>query len=239
MRGIDTYQEAGNDAELNELFQKHRVLVMKIAKHYKRRLPSHIEYEDLLQSGFIGLIEAKRLFKLNMGATFETFASLKIRGSIVDSLRKNSFASRDTIKNMKRVSAAINRLEQQKQQPPTAEEIARELDMSLDEYWKLTQQINISHVVDIESVQGENIGGDSDDNPDKIAEQQELKEKILNILHKLPEKERLILSLYYLEELTLKQIAEIIELTEARVSQLHSQAIARIQSKLDVVTTEE
>lgn len=233
MQGIEFYKENSDNLQLEQFVLEYRPLVRKIALHIKRRLPSHIELDDLLQSGFIGLLEARKHFKTNAGASFETYASIRIRGSIIDALRKNSWGTREAIKNMRKIGDAISRLEQRSQKQPTAEEIANELGITHEEHIKICQQISVCNVISLDMVENdESMLGEENANPDSITQENEIKLYIKEILTTLPEKEQLVLSLYYIEEFTFKQIGEILDLTEARICQLHSQAISRIQTKL-------
>lgn len=233
MQGVDFYEENAGNATLEQFVLEYKPLVKKIALHIKRRLPSHIDLEDLLQAGFVGLLEARKHYKYDQGATFETFASSRIRGSIIDSLRRNSWGTRETIRYMRQIGDAISRLEQRGQKQPTTEEIAAELGITVDEHVKMCQQISLCNVISLDFIDGEDVlPGDEDDNPMIITQKEEVLKEIKSILHTLPEREQLILSLYYVEEFTFKQIGEILELTEARICQLHSQSISKIQHKV-------
>ncbi len=235
MQGVNFYQQNdGNDLLLEQFILKYRPLVKKISLYMKRRLPSHIELEDLIQSGFVGLLEAKQHYKDNMGASFETYASIRIRGAIIDALRKNSWGSREVLKNMKRISEAITKLEQLLQQQPSTEQIATELGVSIEEYLEMCKQISVCSVISLDLVDTDNqLPGEDAENPQEITQKDEMQARIKALLTHLPEREQLVLSLYYLEEFTFKQIGEILSLTEARICQLHSQAIAKIQTQVD------
>lgn len=233
VQGIEFYEQTADNNSLEQFVLEHRSLVRKIALHIKRRLPSHIDVEDLLQSGFIGLLEARKSYKDNMGASFETFASIRIRGAIIDSLRKNSWGTREAVKNMRLIGDAITRIEQRNHKQPTTEEIAQELGITPEEHIKICQQISVCNVISLDVMDNEDAQfGNYEQDPEELTEKEEMKEKIKETLTLLPEKEQIILSLYYIEEFTFKQIGEILDLTEARICQLHSQAISRIQSKL-------
>lgn len=233
MQGIDIYEENADAQLLEEFVQNHRALVKKIALHVKRRLPSHIELEDLLQSGFIGLLEARQNYKKDMGTTFETFASIRIHGAIIDSLRKNSWATRESLKNMRLISDAISRIEQRNQKQASSEEVAAELGISLEEHDAICSQISICNVLSLDAIDKDNaLFGDEAEDPELITQQDEMIGHIKELLSTFPEREQLVLSLYYLEEFTFKQIGEILGLTEARICQLHGQAIAKLQTRI-------
>ncbi|MHB1946992.1 MAG: sigma-70 family RNA polymerase sigma factor [Gammaproteobacteria bacterium] len=234
MQGVDVYEENANADDLIEQFVlDHQALVRKIALYIKRRLPSHIELDDLLQAGLVGLLEAREHFKPGSGATFVTFASIRIRGAIIDYLRKNSWVSRETIKNMRMVSEAINKIEQRNKTQATSELIAAELEITMEEYSEMLLDISICNMMSLNDIDENDsyLKNDVSD-PEEILQGENLQEHLKDILMTLPEREQLVLSLYYVEELTLKQIGEVLELTEARVCQLHSQAIARVRTKM-------
>lgn len=231
MHNINAYEET--EEGLEQFVLEYRSLVKKIVLFIKRRLPSNIEYDDLLQSGLIGLLEARQNYKTGMGASFETFASIRIRGAIIDSLRKNSWVSRETIKNMRRVSDAISKIEQRDQKQATTEDIAKELGLSVEEHFKISQEISICNVLSLNVIdENDSILGSDETNPQEISQHEDIKERLKAILADLPEREQLVLSLYYVEEFTFKQIGEVLELTEARICQLHSQALARVRNKM-------
>lgn len=232
MQSITAYEKTEN-ADLEQFVVKHLPLVKKIALYIKRRLPSHVEFDDLLQSGLVGLLEAKNNFDPEAGASFETYAGIRIRGAIIDSLRKNSWISRDTVRKMKIVSDAILKIEQREKRAATTEDIIAELNIAPEDYFQLSQEINIWHVSNLEMIEEiEASKPDNEDNPEEILSREGMKTGLKKILAKLPEREQLVLSLYYIDELTFKEIGEVLELTEARICQLHSQAITRIRAKM-------
>ena len=232
MNTINFYQEQVDSQTMEEFVLQHRTLVKKIALHMKKRLPSHIDLDDLLQSGFIGLLEARGKYLVEKGVAFETFASTRIYGAMVDALRKNSWATRDALRSMRRISEAISLLEKRHQKHPTNEEIATEIGVDVDEYLRICQQITVCNVLNIDLVDVDSAGGaDESSNPQEINQKQELISMIKQEITSLPEREQLVLSLYYLEDFNMKQIGEILDLTEARICQLHSQAISKLKSK--------
>lgn len=231
MQTISAY-EIEKEESLEQFVLKHLPLVKKIALYMKRRLPSHIELEDLLQSGLVGLLEARRNFKTDMGATFETYASIRIRGAIVDALRKNSWVNRDVIRKMKLISNAIANIEQREKRHANTEEIIQELNITAEDYFKISQEINMWQVTNLEVVEHSHPEADGEDNPEEITQRDMLKQHLKGVLKELPEREQLVLSLYYVDELTFKEIGEVLELTEARICQLHGQAVARVRAKM-------
>ena len=235
MHSVDLYKQTAGDTVSDQFILEHRSFVKKIALHIKHRLPSHVALEDLLQAGFVGLLEAKKNYKENMGATFETFAGIRIRGAIFDALRKNSWCTRDTSKQMRTIAAAITAIEQREHKQATTEDIISELNITPDEYAKLCQQISVSNVVSLDLIDSEHsLFGDDEENPQTIVQEDDLKASIKKTLGDLPPREQLVLSLYYIDELTFKEIGEVMELTEARICQLHSQAITRMKNKMRI-----
>jgi len=186
----------------------------------------------LVQSGYIGLIEASKNFKENQGASFETFASIRIKGAIIDELRKNSWSSREASKSMKDIEKAIHAIEQRKQARATAEEIVAELKISFEDYDKMCQKINVCNVLNMDHLETYNLLPGDEQDPGEMVLQDDIKNKIKELLLTLPERERILLSLYYIDELTFKDIGEILDLTEARVCQLHAAAIAKIKTRI-------
>lgn len=234
MQSIDHYKENSVETNLDELVKMHSSLVMKIAKSIKRKLPSTIEFDDLVQAGFVGLIEASKTFKTDQGTSFDTFASIRVKGSILDYLRKNSISNREILKNIKALSEAISKLEQKHLRPASAIEIAEEMKISIDEYNVICQYININHATKVEwDLEGRTLPSDSP-SPEDHAIEDDLKVRIKKILVKFPEREQILLSLYYIEELTFKEISEVLNLTEARVCQLHAAAIAKLSRILKI-----
>lgn len=195
MQSIDAYTDNLDAISLEEFVLAHRSLVKKIALKIKRRLPFYIELEDLLQSGFIGLLEARENFKADMGASFATFASIRIRGAILDALRRSSWASRETMKQMRIINEAVAKLEQREQRPPTAEEVARELGISMDEHMDICQQISFSNIVTMEMVDEEtsSVAQEEKTVEEVVTEEEEIA-TLKELIKTLPEREQLVLS---------------------------------------------
>lgn len=221
MRGVDLYQEQ-LDVDLT--------LVRKIALHFKKKLPQHIDLNDLIQSGYVGLLEAKQHFDEAKGVEFSNFASLRIKGAIIDSLRKNSWGTKESLKNMRIMSQAICKLEQSGKRQPTTEEIAKEMGITIEQHDEMVQAILVSNVANTETQELENVSNSNEDNPSQLIIKQQMIEKMKVHIECLSEREQQILSLYYNDEFTLKEIADILSISEARVSQLHSRSIAKLQS---------
>jgi RNA polymerase sigma factor for flagellar operon FliA len=222
----------------SKLVEEHLWLVKKIALHLKARLPRHILLDDLIQSGTLGLIEAAQKFQTDKGAAFTTYASIRVRGSILDELRRLDWAPRTLQKNIKRVSLAIKKIENEQGRDAKDYEVAEYLGFPLNEYYQLLQDMNIKKICSLEDM------GVNDDQIAELSEEEKKepaslleKEDQMNVLmaeiEKLSEKEKLVLSLYYDEELNLKEIGEALGVSESRVCQIHGQATVRLRSRLN------
>lgn len=233
MQGIDEYKISNSILRLDELVRDHATLVLKIAKKIKRKLPSNIELDDLVQAGFVGLIEASKTFCEGQGASFETFASIRVKGSILDELRKNSLNNRDILKSIREMGQAVHKIEQRTQGAATAEAVATELKISMEEYDRICQYIHINNMASLDMLTDADSIAAETPSPEQHALQEDAIGLMKKILHTLPEREQIILSLYYLEELTFREISEVLDITEARVCQLHASIIAKISRKME------
>jgi RNA polymerase sigma factor FliA len=227
----------GNERE--RLILENLPQVRLIARRIQERLPENVVLEDLISSGIIGLISAIDNFDPNQNVKLKTYAEYKIRGAILDSLRSLDWAPRQRRKRAKQIEAAISQSEQQLKRSPTEEEIANRLKISVDEYHEWLVEIrglNIASLEQTTTAQGHDllhfIADDSERLPSTVLERAELEKIVAQAIERLPEVERCILSLYYHEELTLREIASVVNLHESRVSQLKSQAILRLRSSL-------
>jgi RNA polymerase sigma factor for flagellar operon FliA len=196
------------------------------------KLPDFIELDDLMQAGLIGLLNACQSYDPQQGATFQTYASIRIRGGILDELRRNDWLPRSVQTQLGEVSRAIAKIEARKGKPPQDHEVAEEMGVSIEEYQQLTAKLSSARLVYLDA------GTDSEELPVSVAEpeaqnsEDELRDLLRSGIDKLPERERLMMSLYYVEELNIREIAAVLEVTEGRVSQLHGQALARLRSQL-------
>lgn len=214
-------------------------LVRRMAHHLAAKLPPSVEIDDIIQAGMIGLMDAASRFQEGQGAQFETFASQRIRGAMLDELRQNDWLPRSTRKNLRRIEAAIHRIEQRLGRAPSEIEIAQELAMPLPEYQALLKEARGYELLHLED-----FGRDDDDDylerhcPDKRADPLErfqdarFRGALVAAIEGLPEREKLLMGLYYEQDLNFKEIAAVLEVSESRVCQLHSQAVARLRAKL-------
>ncbi|EPJ45060.1 MAG: flagellar biosynthesis sigma factor FliA [Osedax symbiont Rs2] len=222
----------------NDLIEKYAPLVKRIAHHLLARLPSSILVDDLIQAGMIGLLEAARRYDSSKGASFETYAGIRIRGSIIDEVRRGDWTPRSVHRNGRRISEAIQSIEARTSADATDIAIAEEMDIGIDEYHKLLKdnvESRLFSVEELTSSDGDGPGGqlmDADPGPMKNTEKHAFVDSLAQAIKTLPERERLVLALYYDEELNLKEIGQILEVSESRVSQIHSQAAHRLRARL-------
>lgn len=219
--------------------EDYAALVKRIAYHMMLRMPASVQVEDLIQAGMIGLIEAAQKYDGSRGASFETYAGIRIRGAIVDEMRRGDWAPRSVHRNARRVSQAIAELEARTGREPSDSEIAAQLEVTLDEYHLMLQDSSSSRLFSYEETFGEedsNIDGSTVSSqfasPLESFTKDSLKSALAGAIAALPERERMVLSLYYDQELNLKEIGLVLGVSESRVSQIHSQAAARLRQKM-------
>ena len=219
------------------LLEQHTVLVKRIAYHLLARLPASVLVDDLIQSGMIGLLEAANNFDNGKGASFETFAGIRIRGAMLDEIRKGDWTPRSVHKNSRMVSEAIKLLEAELGRDVTDIEVAEKLDISLNEYHHILNEVSTGKIIGIDDlgVSEDAIQSFEDKNindPYQDIEQIVFKKSLSECITTLPEREALVLSLYYDEELNLREIGQVLDVSESRVSQIHSQALHRLKSRM-------
>lgn len=221
----------------DELVVIHAGLVKKIAHHLKGRLPANVLLDDLIQSGMIGLLEAAKNFDGSKGASFETFAGIRIRGSMLDEIRRGDWVPRSVHRNSRAVMKAIEELHNELGRDPKDHEIAEKLSISIDVYAQMLNDIASGKIIGIEDlgVSEDVIHSDTDNNDDSFSHtmSDRFQLALSDAIKTLPEKEALALSLYYDEGLNLKEIGQVLNVSESRVSQIHSQAMVRLKSRLN------
>ena len=228
------------DSETREaLIIEYVPLVKLVSGRLSMYLGYTVEYEDLVSYGIFGLIDAIDKFDYRKGIKFETYASLRIRGAILDQIRKMDWIPRSVRQKQRQIDAAITKLESAEDKTATDEEIAKELDISLEEYYVWQGQTKVTGIASIEEFVEQGIEVRAFDNqkyadnePEKVYEKEELKNLLKESLDKLTEKERMVVVLYYYEELTLKEISSVLEVSESRVSQLHTKALQKMKQIL-------
>jgi RNA polymerase sigma factor FliA len=229
------------EQERERLILEHLPQVRLIARRIHERLPESVNLEDLISTGTLGLIAAIDRFDPRHNVKLKTYAEYKIRGAILDSLRGLDWAPRQQRRRVKQIESAIAAIEQRVQRAASEDEIAKELDLPLEEYYSWLVDVRGVNLGSLESARPDEEGRDllkyiSDDQenwPSRLLERSELQRVLADSIEKMPYTEKLVLSLYYYEELTLREIAKIVNLHESRVSQLKSQAIMRLRAYLD------
>ena len=223
----------------DELIVEYAQLVKLVAGRLNMYLGYNVEYEDLVSYGIFGLIDAIDKFDRSKDVKFETYASLRIRGAILDQIRKMDWIPRAVRQKQKKIDEAIKNIEMKTGKTALDEEIASELGVSEDEYLNWQSQLKVTNVVSLNEFveQGTEPAMDATKNshfaqPEDVVAESELKEVLAQSLETLTEKERRVIELYYYEELTLKEISSILEVSESRISQLHTRALAKMKKKM-------
>jgi len=237
MNGRVTLYQDEYKPNYNKLIEKHSILVKRIAHHLKGRLPASVQVDDLIQSGMIGLIEAARKYEPSKGASFETYAGIRIRGAMLDEVRKGDWAPRSVHRNSRRIAEAIRYIESKTGRDAQDNEVAESLDMTIEEYHHHLQDGAGSRLFSYEDLLSEQGGRENEFIGTQISPLESLhgdkfRQQLAIAISKLPEREQLVLALYYDEELNLKEIGAVLEVSESRVSQIHSQAAFRLKSRL-------
>lgn len=236
MNGVAMYasEQVSNH---NQLVEKHASLVKRIACHLINRLPASVQLEDLIQAGMIGLLEASRNYDATQGASFETYAGIRIRGSMLDEIRKNDWAPRSVHRKSRMVAEAVREIENEHGRDARDTEIAATLDMPIEDYYKILQDNSYHKVLSVEDMGlGEEslLDNLSDNAPGVLdgLQKEDMQRIIAEAVASLPERERLVMALYYDEELNLREIGAVMGVSESRVSQIHSQAVIRLQARM-------
>jgi RNA polymerase sigma factor for flagellar operon FliA len=221
----------------DEIVNTHAPLVKRIAYHLMSRLPPSVQADDLIQAGMIGLLEASRNYDSGQGASFETYAGIRIRGAMLDEIRRNDWAPRSVHRKARKVADAVRQIESRERRDARDHEVARELKLSLDEYHQILQDASGYLVMSFEDmgIDNEAVASELADRapgPIDRVQNEAFKRSLSDAITSLPEREKLVMTLYYDEELNLREIGAVIGVSESRVSQIHSQALIRLQARL-------
>ena len=219
------YMQTGKSEIREQLIAEYAQLVKLVAGRLSMYLGYNVEYDDLVGYGIFGLIDAIDKFDYSKNVKFESYASLRIRGAILDQIRKMDWLPRSIRQKQKKIDAAMSKIETEKGHVATDEEIAEELEITVDELNSWQGQTKASNL--IESVTNTHF-----DQPEEVLEKEELKIKLTEAINSLTEKERNVITLYYYEEMTLKEISLVLNVSESRVSQLHTKALGRMRKTL-------
>jgi RNA polymerase sigma factor for flagellar operon FliA len=227
-------------ADRNALLTEHAPLVKKLAHQMKAKLPPSVEVDDLIQAGMIGLLDAVNRYEDNHGAQFETYAVQRIRGAMLDELRSSDWMPRSMRQNMRKVEEALNVLQQRLGRSPTESEVAKQLKLTLPQYQDMLadggghQLVYYEDFHDTDSSEHflDRYCADTSDDPLQALMNTGFRAAVIDAINALPEREKILMGLYYEQELNLKEIGAIMNVSESRVCQLHSQAIARMRANL-------
>ena len=232
---------AKGQLDRNALIRQYQPLVRRLAHHMMAKLPASVEVDDLIQVGLIGLSDALSRFEASQGVQFETFATQRIRGAMLDELRENDWMSRGSRKSQKDIEVAMRRLEHRLGRSPAESEIAAELGMGLTEYQALLGKVRGTQLVYLEDMARRSEDddtyldrhvGDNEADPLNMLRDHRLRQALVAAIKGLPEREQFIMSMYYEQDMNLKEIAAVLDVTESRVCQLHSQSIALLRAKM-------
>ena len=238
------YKSTADDRARERLVIAYSPLVKYVAGRMASGLPSHVEESDLISYGLVGLISAIQRFEPERDIKFETYAITRIKGAIIDELRSLDWVPRSVRARAREIERANSKLEHQLQRAPTDEEMATELDMSVDDFQDALLQISNSSVAALDELwtvsdsSGDQVSlldtlqdPDAPD-PAHVMDATDLRDRVADAIARLPEREKLVVALYYYENLTLREIGEVLGVTESRVSQLHTKAVLRLRSRL-------
>ena len=234
------YTEKGQ-LDRSALIKQYQPLVRKLAHYMMAKLPPSVEVDDLIQVGLIGLADALSRYEVSQGVLFETFATQRIRGAMLDELRGNDWMSRGSRKSQKEIETTMRRLEHRLGRSPVESEIAKEMGLSLADYQNLLGKVRGTQLVYLEDMARNNEDednyldrhvADSGADPMNMLRDHRLRESLVAAIKGLPEREQYIMSMYYEQDMNLKEIAAVLDVTESRVCQLHSQSIARLRAKM-------
>lgn len=232
---------AKGQLDRNAMIKQYQPLVRRLAHHMMAKLPANVQVDDLIQVGLIGLSEALSRYEVTQGVQFETFATQRIRGAMLDELRENDWMSRGSRKSQKEIEQALRKLEHRLGRRPMEGEVASELGLSLAEYQNLLGKVRGTQLVYLEDMARSNEEednfldrhvADTDADPMNMLRDQRFRQALISAIKNLPEREQYIMSMYYEKDMNLKEIAAVLDVTESRVCQLHSQSIARLRAKM-------
>jgi RNA polymerase sigma factor for flagellar operon FliA len=226
--------------DTNAMLKQYSPLVRRLAHQMIAKLPANVEIDDLIQVGLIGLTDAMTRFDSAQGVQFETFATQRIRGAMLDELRGSDWMSRGNRKQQRDIETAVHALQQSLGRAPTEGEIAKQMGLSLADYQELLGRVRGTQLVYLEDMSGDD--GDHDfldrhvadenENPLAMLQDHRMRVALIEAIKTLPEREQFVMSMYYEQDMNLKEIAAVLGVTESRVCQLHSQSIARLRTKL-------
>ena len=237
MSGVRAYKAGSAARNTDALVVGNAELVKRIAYHLAGRLQASVEVADLIQAGMLGLLEAAANYTADRGASFETYAGIRIRGAMLDALRKLDWAPRSVHRKARAAAAAVREIEAEFGREARDTEIAQKMGVSPDEYHKIAHDAASCRIASLDDSNGDDeslLGRLEDESADPFqdATQEGFREALAGAIRELPERERLVMSMYYDDELNLKEIGAVLKVTESRVCQLHVQALVRLKARM-------
>jgi len=237
---IDMYTATGtSEIDKEQFIIEFTPLVKRIAYHMLTRLPASVQVDDLIQAGMIGLLDAVSRYEGSYGRQFESYAAQRIRGSILDELREADWLPRSIRKKMRSIETAVSLLEQRNGCPPSEQELAKELNMTLDEYHETLQSARGAQLIYYEDFQQDDeepfldrLCSDSESDPLNALLDDNFRTQLISAIDNLPPREKQVMGMHYEQEMNLREIGEVLGVSESRVCQLHTQAIARLRSRM-------
>ena len=230
---------ATGTVDKQQYINQYAPLVRRIAHYMMAKLPASVQLDDIVQAGMIGLLDAINRYQGSLGAQFETYASQRIRGAILDELRQADWLPRSVRKNMRRIDAVISTLEQRLGRAPTERELAQEMDISLGEYQTMLQDARGSQLIYFDDLKGsdsdnylDNHSANDDSNPLEMLIDETQRKLLIKAIADLPPREKMVMGMHYEQELNLREIGAVLGVSESRVCQLHTQAVARLRTKM-------
>lgn len=227
-----------SQGDQRELVIKHANLVKRIAYHLIGRMPPCVDVDDLIQSGMIGLLLAGRNYSANRGANFETYAGIRIRGAMIDEVRKSDWTPRSVHRKIREVSVAISAIENRSGVKAKNQDVADALEISIEEYLKILRDAAGSRLFSLDGFirddgASSQIPRATEREPLELLEEESRRQRLMGLIEELPERERRVMSLYYDEELNLREIGEVLGVSESRVCQIHGLALMRLRANID------
>ena len=232
MTGVSAYSQRPSARETEALVMRHAELVKRIAYHLAGRLPASVEVDDLIQAGMLGLLEAAANYSEGRGASFETYAGIRIRGAMLDGLRKLDWAPRSVHRKARAVAKAIREIESEIGREARDVEVAERMGMQLSDYHRIVEDSAGCQISSLTTEEGEMTLTDSAADPFRDVVDEDFRAALAEAISNLPERERLVMSLYYDDELNLKEIGAALRVSESRICQIHGQALVRLQARL-------
>lgn len=228
----------GTSGSADALIRQHAELVKRIAYHLVSRLPASVDVDDLIQAGMIGLLEAAKHYDDSMGASFETYAGIRVRGAMLDEVRKADWAPRSVHRRAREAAEAIREIEHRTGREASEQDVAAALKIPIAEYQQIVQDAARCPMFSLSGAGSDEDDGRTFDAPDPNAgpgerlESEEFQSAMAKAIAELPEREKLVMSLYYDEEMNLREIGQVLSVTESRVCQIHGQALVRLKARL-------